>query len=67
MLSKDVILAVLYKVYLVRWVISLVDTVQYSLGHLLTYSESEPIEIFYEYTYVLEERRTEHFLKINEK
>ena len=30
--SKEVVLAVLYKVYLVRQVISLVDTVQYSQG-----------------------------------
>ena len=29
-LSKDVVLAVQYKVYLVKQVISLVDTVQYS-------------------------------------
>ena len=29
-LSKDVVLAVLYKVYLVKQVISLVETVQYS-------------------------------------
>ena len=29
-LSKDVVLAVQYKVYLVKRVISLVDTVQYS-------------------------------------
>ena len=35
--SKDVVLAVQYKVYLVKRVISLVNTVQYSLGQLLTY------------------------------
>ena len=35
MLNKDVVLAVQYKVYLVKCVISLVDTVQYSLGHWL--------------------------------
>ena len=32
MLSKDVVLAVLYWVYLVKQVLSLVDPVQYSLG-----------------------------------
>ena len=36
MLSKDVVLAVLYKVYLVNQVIKLFDTVQYSKGRLLT-------------------------------
>ena len=34
---KDVVLAIQYKVYLVKRVISLDDTVQYSYGHLLTY------------------------------
>ena len=37
MLSKDVVLAMVFKIYLVSWVISLVDTVQYSYDHLLTY------------------------------
>ena len=44
-LSKDVVLAVQYKVYLVSWVISLVDAVLYVYGHLHTYdskSDSAP-------------------------
>ena len=41
-LSKDVVLAVQYKVYLVKQVISLVDTVQFSKGQLLTYDSKDP-------------------------
>ena len=37
MLSKDVVLAVLYKVYLVSRVISLFNTVQYSYDHSIPY------------------------------
>ena len=37
MLSKDAVLAELCNVNLVSRVISLVETVQYSYGHLLTY------------------------------
>ena len=43
MLSKDVALAVLYLVYLVEQVLSLVDTVQYSLRAWAWYKHPLPV------------------------